>query len=204
MVGKALFGQPSGASMSRPERLHLDVRAHRRQLRAPGGGTKSRPQNVPSRSVASNRITGFSMSKYLGDGWDSGVPQFDAAGCGHALASMGETLCVRKNPIRMYPYDPDWAPSFERERLRLTPILQPFLVQPLEHIGSTSVPGLVAKPIVDMLAVVKDISPMIAEEESLRQIGWLLAPEPGDDIKRRLSFCTPSRELRTHHLHIVR
>ncbi len=116
---------------------------------------------------------------------------------------MGETLCVRKDPIRMYPYDPDWAPSFERERLRLTPILQPFLVQPLEHIGSTSVPGLVAKPIVDMLAVVKDISPMIAEEESLRQIGWLLAPEPGDDIERRLSFCTPSRELRTHHLHIV-
>src|ERR1700677_5042682 len=80
--------------------------------------------------------------------------------------STGETVCVRKDPIRMYPYDPDWASSFERKRARLTPILQPYLVQPLEHIGSTSVPGLVAKPIVDMLAVVKDISPVIAEEES--------------------------------------
>jgi GrpB-like predicted nucleotidyltransferase (UPF0157 family) len=54
-----------------------------------------------------------------------------------------------------------------------------------------------------MLAVVEDISPVIADEESLQQIGWLFAPEPGDDIERRLSFCTPLRELRTHHLHIV-
>lgn len=110
---------------------------------------------------------------------------------------------MRKDPIRMYPYNSDWASSFERERLRLTQILQPYLVQPLEHIGSTSVPGLVAKPIVDMLAVVEDTSPVASEEDSLRQIGWLLAPEPADDIERRLSFCTPSTELRTHHLHVV-
>jgi GrpB-like predicted nucleotidyltransferase (UPF0157 family) len=103
----------------------------------------------------------------------------------------------------MCPYDPNWASSFERERLRLTPILQPYLIEPLEHIGSTSVPGLVAKPIIDMLAVVEDISPVNANEYSLRQIGWLLAPEPTDGIERRLSFCTPSRELRTHHLHVV-
>lgn len=114
---------------------------------------------------------------------------------------MGET--VRKDPIRMCPYDPDWALSLERECLRLRPILQPYLIQPLEHIGSTSVSGLVAKPIIDMLAVVEDISPVNADEDSLRQIGRLLAPEPADDIERRLSFCTPSTELRTHYLHVV-
>ena len=124
-------------------------------------------------------------------------------GGGHALDAVGETVWVREDPIRMCPYDPGWASSFERERLRLSPILQPYLLQPIEHMGSTAVAGLVAKPIIDMLAVVEDISPVIVEEESLRQIGWLLAPEPGDDIERRLSFCTPSRKLRTHHLHIV-
>jgi GrpB-like predicted nucleotidyltransferase (UPF0157 family) len=103
----------------------------------------------------------------------------------------------------MCPYDPHWASSFERESVRLTPILRPYLVQPLEHMGSTSVPGLVAKPIIDMLAVVGDISPVIAEEGSLRKIGWVLAPEPADEIERRLSFCMPSKELRTHHLHVV-
>ena len=35
---------------------------------------------------------------------------------------MGETVRVRKDPIRMYQYDPDWASSFEREQLRLTPL----------------------------------------------------------------------------------
>src|SRR5271169_7243663 len=103
----------------------------------------------------------------------------------------------------MCPYDQEWPASFVRERVRLEPLLQPYLVQPLEHIGSTSVPGLVAKPIIDMVAVVEDISPVIAEEGPLRKVGWVLAPEPTDEIEKRLSFCTPSRELRTHHLHIV-
>ena len=116
---------------------------------------------------------------------------------------MDETVRVRRDPIRMCPYAPDWATSFEREQVRLTPILQPYLLQPLEHMGSTAVPGLVAKPIIDMVAVVDDISPVMAEEDSLRRIRWLLAPEPADDLERKLSFCTPSREHRTHHLHIV-
>ncbi len=104
---------------------------------------------------------------------------------------------MRRDPIRMCPYDPDWPSTFERERVRLAPILQPYLVEPLEHIGSTSVPGLVAKPIIDMVAVVEDISPVIVEAGPLRRIGWVLAPEPADEIERRLSFCTPSKELRT-------
>ena len=113
-------------------------------------------------------------------------------------------LCgVRRDPIRMCPYDHRSGDQLEPERFRLTPILQPYLLQPLEHIGSTAVPGLVAKPIIDMAAVVEDISPVIAEEDSLRKIGWLLAPEPANDIERGLSFRTPSKELRTHHLHVV-
>ena len=124
-------------------------------------------------------------------------------GGGTLRPAMGETGLVRRDPIRMCPYDPDWVSSFERECLRLTPILRPYLVQPLEHMGSTSVPGLVAKPIIDMVAVVEDISPVFAVSSSLRNIGWVLAPEPADEIERRLSFCTPSRELRTHHLHVV-
>jgi GrpB-like predicted nucleotidyltransferase (UPF0157 family) len=94
----------------------------------------------------------------------------------------------------MYPYDPDWAIDFEPERIRLAPILQPFLVQPLEHMGSTSIPGLVAKPIIDMLAVVEDIALVVAMEGPLREIGWVLALEPADEVERRLSFCTPSRD----------
>jgi GrpB-like predicted nucleotidyltransferase (UPF0157 family) len=49
-------------------------------------------------------------------------------GCEQPPGSIRETGPVRRDPIRMCPYDPDWASSFERERVRLTPILQPFLV----------------------------------------------------------------------------
>lgn len=103
----------------------------------------------------------------------------------------------------MCPYDPDWATSFEYQRARLTPRLDAWLAQPLEHIGSTAVPGLVAKPIIDVLAVVEDAKNTAAAEGPLQEIGWLAAPEPGDNQDRKLSFCTPSVELRTHHLYIV-
>jgi GrpB-like predicted nucleotidyltransferase (UPF0157 family) len=103
----------------------------------------------------------------------------------------------------MWPYDPEWAVSFEYERERVTAVLKMCLAQPLEHIGSTAVPGLIAKPIVDIVAVVRNIEPVAAAEDLLREIGWLKAPEPGDDPARKLSFCTPSVELRTHHMHVV-
>jgi GrpB-like predicted nucleotidyltransferase (UPF0157 family) len=110
---------------------------------------------------------------------------------------------MRRDPIRMLPYDPGWAVNFEHERARLAPVLGPWLVQPLEHIGSTAVPGLVAKPIIDMLGVVDDIEAAGAAVATLREVGWVSAPEPGDEAERKLSFCLPSVELRTHHLHVV-
>jgi GrpB-like predicted nucleotidyltransferase (UPF0157 family) len=103
----------------------------------------------------------------------------------------------------MCPYDTDWAVSFEYERARLAPVLDPWLSQPIEHIGSTAVPGLVAKPIIDIVAVVGDIDVAAAAEVPLREIGWVAAPEPGDDQERKFSFCMPSVELRTHQLHMV-
>lgn len=78
-----------------------------------------------------------------------------------------------------------------------------WLVRRVEHIGSTAVPGLAAKPIIDMVAVVRDIDETRGAIDALREVGWLHAPEPSDAVNRRLSFCTPSLEWRTHHLHVV-
>ena len=103
----------------------------------------------------------------------------------------------------MVPYDPRWVVSFAKEASRLTPVLQPWLVRPIEHVGSTSVPGLIAKPIIDMVAVVADIEAVENAIEPLAQIGWVSAPEPTDVLSREMSFCTPSVELRSHHLHVV-
>jgi len=89
------------------------------------------------------------------------------------------------------------------QRARLDPVLAPWLVGQVEHIGSTSVPGLPAKPIVDMLAVVDDAPAFAPALALLAPTGWVHAPEPGDEQGRRWSACFPSVEHRTHHLHVV-
>lgn len=58
-------------------------------------------------------------------------------------------------PITLAEYDPIWSELFEREKHRIRSILGSKALQ-IEHVGSTSVPGLCAKPIIDMLLVVKD------------------------------------------------
>ena len=69
--------------------------------------------------------------------------------------------------------------------------------------GSTAVPGLAAKPIIDMLAVVGDIETTTALLPAVLALGWQDAPEPADAAERRRSLCFPSVERRTHHLHVV-
>ena len=57
--------------------------------------------------------------------------------------------------IQVVDYDPEWPRLFQREAHRLKEVLGERVLQ-LEHIGSTSVPGLAAKPIIDILLVVPD------------------------------------------------
>ena len=59
-------------------------------------------------------------------------------------------------PIAVVPYDPEWARRFEAERELLDRVLAPWVEGGIHHIGSTAVPGLAAKPIVDMMAGVRD------------------------------------------------
>ncbi|MBD2069256.1 GrpB family protein [Leptolyngbya sp. FACHB-671] len=68
-------------------------------------------------------------------------------------------------------YDPGWAEKFERERLLLQ-VLQADISQ-IEHIGSTSVPGLAAKPIVDILMGLQQLIPTDDQIRSLEQLNYV-------------------------------
>jgi GrpB-like predicted nucleotidyltransferase (UPF0157 family) len=107
----------------------------------------------------------------------------------------------RRDPIEIVPYGPGWPAAFDQQRLRVESALCPWLVGPVEHIGSTSVPGLAAKPIIDMLARIPDYH-TVDIVEAMSSIGWTHAPEPGDERSRKWSFCFPDIGWRTHHLHI--
>ena len=110
--------------------------------------------------------------------------------------------------VRVVAYDPDWPRQFERERAVLEQLLEPWLDDGVHHIGSTSVPGLAAKPLIDMMAGVRELDAARAAFEPLLENGYVHEPhrpgiahhfakpsfslhltEPGSDLWReRLAF----------------
>ena len=110
---------------------------------------------------------------------------------------------VRQDSIVIEPHDSGWAEAFEIQRAAVEGVLAGSLAARIQHIGSTSVPGLFAKPIIDMLALIQDYDAFAPALLKLERIRWMLSPEPGDADRRKWSVCFPTVEHRTHHLHVV-
>jgi GrpB-like predicted nucleotidyltransferase (UPF0157 family) len=107
---------------------------------------------------------------------------------------------ARDEPVRLTPYDPTWPAAFERERVALEEAIGPWVVGGIHHVGSTAVPGLEAKPIVDILAGVEDLESSRECFGPLAALEYLHAPYRSDEMHW---FCKPRPERRTHHLHLV-
>jgi len=73
--------------------------------------------------------------------------------------------------VIVVPYDPLWPSAFERASREVNAALGAALLE-IHHIGSTSIPGIHAKPIIDMLAVARDISPVDQLSDIMREIGY--------------------------------
>lgn len=104
--------------------------------------------------------------------------------------------------ITVVPYDPEWPRRFEAERAVLDRVLAPWLEAGIHHIGSTAVPGLASKPIIDMIAGVRDLEAARAAFDPLAEQKYLYAPHrPG--IAHH--FVKPSLRLppATHGLHLT-
>ncbi len=105
-------------------------------------------------------------------------------------------------PVVLVNHDPLWRERFLEQQARLSTLLRPWLAAPSEHIGSTAVPGLRAKPVVDILAPVVSFESARAAIPVLESDGWLFWP---DDPNRsyRMWFLRPRPDARTHHLQIM-
>jgi GrpB-like predicted nucleotidyltransferase (UPF0157 family) len=116
---------------------------------------------------------------------------------------------VVREDVALVPYDPRWPALFREERDHLLSCLPGDLLGRVEHFGSTAVPGLAAKPIVDLLVEVRDL---LATRERVAPVleaqgyDYFWRPTHGDDgppfyawfIKR-----DPGTGVRTHHIHMV-
>jgi GrpB-like predicted nucleotidyltransferase (UPF0157 family) len=107
---------------------------------------------------------------------------------------------VYEEPIRLVPWDAAWPGLFEAERALLEPVLSEWLAGPIEHIGSTAVPGLVAKPVIDIMAAVHDLPSSLGARAALAPLCYVHFPYRPDVMHW---FCKPSPARRTHHLHLV-
>jgi GrpB-like predicted nucleotidyltransferase (UPF0157 family) len=102
-------------------------------------------------------------------------------------------------PIRLAEYDPRWPALFQEERKLLLGVLDSRVVA-IEHFGSTSVPGLAAKPILDILAGVSDLEAVSECEEALQATGYA---DARIQVPGRQLFCRGPYNEGTHHLHFV-
>lgn len=100
--------------------------------------------------------------------------------------------------VNVVPYDPQWRERFVQEAAALRDIFGDLLVA-LHHIGSTSVPGLPAKPIIDMLPVVWDITRVDARNAAMMALGYEPMGEFGI-LGRR--YFRKGGDHRTHQLHV--
>ena len=106
----------------------------------------------------------------------------------------------REAPVRIVPYDPSWPGLFNQERATLAQVLAPWLAGPIEHVGSTAVPGLVAKPVIDIMVAVESLAASRPAISVLPEVGYQYFPYRPDVMHW---FCKPSAAFRTHHLHLI-
>jgi len=99
-------------------------------------------------------------------------------------ANLGEPR-ILDGPIRLVDYDQEWPQNFEHEAHRIRNILGE-RVMALEHVGSTSVPGLTAKPVIDMALLVADSSLEQDYIPDLESHGYKLRIREPDWFEHRL------------------
>lgn len=100
--------------------------------------------------------------------------------------------------IEVHDYDPQWTAFFEQMYARLWPVVADIAVS-IEHVGSTSVPGLAAKPIIDIDIVVPSTKEVPAAIERLAKLGYAHIGDLG--VTGREAFRNPPDPI-AHHLYV--
>lgn len=102
--------------------------------------------------------------------------------------------------VELAPPSPEWAAIAERETARLKDVLGDTLVT-MHHIGSTSIPGILAKPIVDMIPIVTDLAALDAKRDAICALGYRWMGEFGLPGRRYCPLNDPVTHKRTVQLH---
>lgn len=100
--------------------------------------------------------------------------------------------------VRLEPYRMEWGERYQRERAQISSIIGDDILG-FEHVGSTAIQGLPAKPVIDILATVDNLDTAPAIVEPLEETGYELRSSDTD----RMFFAKGPKENRTHYLHVA-
>ncbi|MFC6825006.1 GrpB family protein [Halopelagius fulvigenes] len=106
---------------------------------------------------------------------------------------------LERGTVELEPYDEGWARLYEEERERLKHVAGDRFLD-FEHIGSTAIKGMPAKPIIDILAVVEDLDESRYLTPVLEECGFEYRPE---EVEGRLFFAKGPRTNRTYYLSVT-
>lgn len=104
----------------------------------------------------------------------------------------------QKKNIEVVAYNPDWPKLFSAEAKFIKEALGDNCIE-IHHIGSTSVPGLAAKPIIDILPVVKNISKVDDRQSFMENLGYVACGEYGIPLRR---YFQKGKDIRTRNVHV--
>jgi len=107
---------------------------------------------------------------------------------------------MTRAPVILSEYDVAWPLRFAEEKKFLSGVIGDYLCGTIEHVGSTAVPGLTAKPVIDIMFGVKSLKASKPAIAALESAGYEYSPYKTDVMHW---FCKPSDAHRTHHLHLI-
>jgi GrpB-like predicted nucleotidyltransferase (UPF0157 family) len=108
--------------------------------------------------------------------------------------------------VHLSAYDSRWPGRAAEYANELRPVLAPWLLGAIEHVGSTAVPGLVAKPVIDLMAQVTDLDVVVSQVSgTLDELGWRYVPPEFDGRPWRRFWARVSSDgqHRLAHLHLM-
>ena len=107
--------------------------------------------------------------------------------------------------VEIVAYDPRWPDLFEREKAHLFAVVPGDIIRRVEHFGSTAIPGLSAKPIIDILIAVQSLAvAQVTFVEALRKLDYVYwADNPKKDRMFFVKGMPPFGSKRSHHVHVT-
>ncbi len=106
---------------------------------------------------------------------------------------------LKRGTVELVSYNPKWKQSFRCEEKKIRKVFGQDALE-IQHVGSTAIPGILAKPIIDIAIVVPSLQKAKRYKKKLKEIGYEIKKK--DPKKERLFFTKGPERKRTHYLHI--